>query len=64
MAAGDVAQADALAVALAMTGGVIGACAGRQLHPGLEPVALDRVPRILGRVLDGVLQTPQGEKRP
>jgi AcrR family transcriptional regulator len=50
-------------VAIAIMG-VIGACAGRQLHSGLEPVSLDSLPRILGLVLDGVLQRPTpGESR-
>lgn len=63
IAAGEIAPLPALDVALAMTG-VIGACAARQLHPRLEPVTLDDVPRILGLVLDGVLQRPSpGERR-
>ena len=50
-------------VAIALTG-VIGACAARQLHPGLEPVSLDSVPRILGLVLDGILRHPiSGDSR-
>jgi AcrR family transcriptional regulator len=64
IAAGEIAPRPALDVALAMTG-VIGACAARQLHPQLEPVTLDDFPRILGLVLDGVLQRPSpGERRP
>jgi hypothetical protein len=63
IAAGEIAALPALDVALAMTG-VIGACAARQLHTQLEPVTLDDVPRILGLVLDGVLQPPSpGERR-
>jgi AcrR family transcriptional regulator len=55
--------ADARDIAIAITG-VIGGCAARQLHPGLEPVSLDSLPRILGLVLDGVLQrSTSGESR-
>jgi AcrR family transcriptional regulator len=61
-AAGEcVAQPRDVAIAIM---GVIGACAGRQLHPGLEPVSIDSLPRILGLVLDGVLRPPTpGEPR-
>jgi TetR/AcrR family transcriptional regulator len=63
IAAGEIAPRPALDVALAITG-VIGACAARQLHPQLEPVTLDDIPRILGLVLDGVLQRPSpGDRR-
>jgi AcrR family transcriptional regulator len=63
IAAGEFAPLSAIDVALAMTG-VIGACAARQLHPGLAPVTLDRVPRILGLVLDGLLPRPlPGDRR-
>lgn len=62
VASGEIAP-QARDVAIAITG-VIGACAARQLHPGLESVSLDSVPRILGLVLDGVLRRPlPGETR-
>jgi TetR/AcrR family transcriptional regulator len=56
LAAGEVPPARPEDVALAVTG-VIGACAARQVRPGLEPVGLDGLHRILGLLFDGVLNT-------
>jgi AcrR family transcriptional regulator len=63
IAAGEVTPARPLDLAMAITG-LLGACAARQIHPGLDTIDRDSLPRILGLVLDGVLRTPtQGESR-
>jgi AcrR family transcriptional regulator len=54
LAAGEVPPARAEDVALAVIG-VIGACGVRQVRPGLEPVGLDGLHRVLGLLFDGVL---------
>jgi AcrR family transcriptional regulator len=50
-------------VAIAIVG-VVAAFASRHLHPGLDPVPTDSLPRVLGLVLDGVLRPASpGEPR-
>jgi AcrR family transcriptional regulator len=61
--AGDFRPVDATDVALALLG-VVGTVAGRQLHPGVEPVSVDGMRRVLNVVFDGVftVRAEQGER--
>ena len=60
LAIGEVREAVADDVALAVSG-VVEACIGRQLHPGIEPLGFDRLRRILELVFDGVLTEPRAQ---
>ena len=54
LAAGEVPPTSPEDVAIAISG-VIGGCAARQFHPGLEPIAPADLRRVLEMVFDGIL---------